>query len=148
KNGVLGPLNTTTDNFFNSVKTSGSGTTDPHVRYDRLSRRWFVVMIDDIIRNNRVLIAVSSGPVITSSSSFTFFSFQHNTVAPTGDNNLFADYPTLGVDQHALYIGFNLFNTSDDYEGTTGFVVNKTNLLAGNLRVTAFRQLTSANGSG
>jgi hypothetical protein len=148
KNGVLGPLNTTTDNFFNSVKTSGSGTTDPHVRYDRLSRRWFVIMVDDVTRNNRVLLAASSGPLITSSSSFTFFSFQHNTVTPSGDNNLFADYPTLGVDQHALYLGFNLFTTSDQYEGTTGFVVNKTNLLAGNLRVTAFRQLTSANGSG
>lgn len=46
KSGVLGGLNTTLDNFFASVGGSANGTTDPHVRYDRLSGRWFVTLID------------------------------------------------------------------------------------------------------
>src|SRR5207253_2035658 len=95
KFGVLGPLNTTTDNFFSSVTTDR--TSDPRVRYDRLSGRWFVIMIDvpATQKNNKILLAVSSGAIITDASSFTFFSFGHSTVSPLGDSNKFADYPTL-----------------------------------------------------
>jgi hypothetical protein len=147
KRGVLGGLNTTTDNFFSSVTTLS--TTDPRVRYDRLSGRWFIVMVDipSSKKNNHVLLAVSSGSVISSGSSFTFFAFQQNSVSPTGDNNLFADYPTLGIDSHALYIGANMFSSSS-FSGTTGFVVNKTNLVGGSLTVAAFRRLATATQSG
>ena len=148
KNGTLGPLNTTTDNLFTSV--TSSGTSDPHLRYDRLTGRWFITIID-LATPNRVLIAVSSGPTITGTGSFTFFQFQHDLVGttPNTDTGGFADYDTLGVDAHALYIGANVFNAAGNAViGTTGFVVNKTNLLAGTLTVTAFRQIGSANGTG
>lgn len=139
KSGVLGGLNATTDTFFGT-----SGTSDPHVRYDRLSGRWFVTMID-MATVNRVLIAVSSASTITSASSFTFFSFQHDLVGPTtpnADTGHFADYDTLGVDKFALYVGVNMFTSSiGPFTGTTGFVINKANLLAGTLTVTAFRQI-------
>src|SRR5205085_10887536 len=104
KNGNLGPLDTTTDNFFASV--TSAGTSDPRVRYDRLSQRWFLSMID-VDSVNKVLIAVSSGPSITGSGSFTFFQFQHDLVGtiPNPDTGNFADYDTLGVDKFALYIG-------------------------------------------
>src|SRR5574337_785128 len=108
KSGVLGGLNATTDTFFASVRTAS--TSDPHVRYDRLSGRWFVTMID-VASVNRVLIAVSNSSTITSTSSFTFFSFQHDLVGttPNAATGLFADYDTLGVDKFALYIGVNMF---------------------------------------
>ncbi|MBI4578360.1 MAG: hypothetical protein HY718_01565, partial [Planctomycetes bacterium] len=140
KTGVLGGLNTTTDTFFASVRTGG--TSDPHVRYDRLSGRWFVTMID-VATVNRVLIAVSSSSTITNTSSFTFFSFQHDLVGttPNADTGLFADYDTLGVDRFALYVGVNMFTSADAFRGTTGFVINKADLLAGTLTVTPFRQL-------
>ena len=143
KNGVLGGLNATTDVFFNSVR-NGAGTSDPHIRYDRLSQRWFVTIINTPVPGpNRVLIAVSSGPTILSSSSFTFFQFQQDTVGTPGpDLNGFADYDTLGVDKFALYIGVNMFNQAlTAFVGTTGFVVNKANLLSATLTVTAFRQM-------
>src|SRR5213594_2564539 len=41
KTGTLGGLNVTDGIFFGSV-TGGSDVTDPQVRYDRLSGRWFV----------------------------------------------------------------------------------------------------------
>ena len=79
-----GALNVSMDTFFNSVMTPPTGsnfTSDPHIRYDRLSGRWFVVMIDVPggagALPNRVLLAVSSGNTVTSGSSFTFFYFQH-----------------------------------------------------------------------
>ena len=147
KNGNLGPLNTTTDNFFSSVRSAS--TSDPRVRYDRLSQRWFITMIDVAI-TNRVLIAVSSGPTITGAGSFTFFEFQQDMVGttPNADTGNFADHDTLGVDKFALYIGVNMFsNTSGNFYGTTGFVVNKASLLAGSLVVTPFRRMDD-DGSG
>jgi hypothetical protein len=101
-------------------------------------------MINVASKNNRVLIAVSSGPTITDSSSFTFFYFQQNTVSPAGNNNQFADYPTLGVDANALYIGVNMFGAK--YAGTTGFVVRKSSVTSGGpIVVTAFRSLCGAS---
>jgi hypothetical protein len=140
KTGGSGALNVTTDDFFASV-TAGSGTSDPHVRYDRLSGRWFVVMINVAAHNNRILLAVSSGSIITNTSTFTFFQFQQNF--DNGDAGLFADYPTLGVDKFALYIGVNNFLSSSGGSATrAGFVVNKASLLAGGpIIVTAFRNL-------
>jgi hypothetical protein len=150
KAGVLGGLNVDPDAFFASVITTGSNTSDPHVRYDRLSQRWFISMID-VATPNRVLIAVSSGPHITNSSSFTFFQFQHDLVGttPNADTGGFADYDTLGVDANALYIGANIFNAAGTaFIGTTGFVVRKSALLTGSLVVTPFRQLCTSTGAG
>jgi uncharacterized repeat protein (TIGR01451 family) len=153
KSGVLGGLDTTTSNFFASVGGLTNGTTDPHVRYDRLSSRWFVTIIDlgpggSGLGPNNVLIAVSSGSTITGSGSFTFFQFQHDLVGPTPnlDTDGFADYDTLGVDKFALYIGANVFNqTGTAFIGTTGYVVNKASLLSGGpIVVTAFRGMATA----
>jgi hypothetical protein len=147
KNGVPdGALNTSTNNFFNSVRNN-SGTSDPTVRYDPISSRWFVTMIN-VSPPNRVLIAVSSGPTISNASSFSFFQFQHDLPSPSGDTGDLADYPNLGVDANALYIGDNVFNsTGTSFLSTTGFVVRKSTLLTGTLNVTAFRSLT-AGGAG
>jgi hypothetical protein len=147
KTGVLGALNSDMDVFFNSVR-NGSGTSDPHIRFDRLSQRWFVVIINVASTNNRVLLAVSSGPTITGSSSFTFFFFQHDLVSPAGDNGEFADYPTLGVDVNALYIGVNNF-LSNSFNSCTGFVVRKSSILgAGPIFATAFRDLCTTSITG
>ena len=147
RSGILGALNTTTDSFFNTVRNN-KGTSDPRVRYDRLSQRWFVIMINTAKTNNRVMLAVSSGSTITNESSFTFFQFQQNTVATAGDTGLFADYPTLGIDVNALYIGCNMFNATS-FISTTGFVVRKSSILgAGPIIATAFRQLGTGSASG
>jgi PKD repeat protein len=141
---------TDTDNFFASVRSAS--VSDPHVRYDRLSQRWFVTMIDVLNTGNRVLIAVSSGPAINNFTSWSFFQFQHDLVGttPNSDTGHFADYDMLGVDKNALYIGANIFGTSmgGGVIGTTGYVVNKSNLLSGILTVTAFRQIGAINGFG
>src|SRR5262245_56880818 len=135
KAGVLGGLNAEMDTFFSSVGGTTNGTSDPHVRYDRLSGRWFITIISINNCPNDVLIAVSSGSTISSSSSFTFFKF----AAPA---SRFADYDTLGVDKNALYIGVNKFVCSNAlFENTTAFVVRKSALLSGSLVVTTFDNL-------
>lgn len=149
KAGVLGSLNAGLATFFSSVN-AGGGAVDPRVVYDRLSNRWFVIAITTATPN-RIVIARSSGSSITGTSSFTFFQFQQDLVGttPNADTNAFADYPSLGVDVNALYIGCNMF-LGGGASGTTGWVINKANLLAGapTLTVTAFRQMATAAGAG
>jgi len=148
KTGLLGALNASLETFFSSV-SNGAGVSDPQLRFDRLSQRWFVTAITTSAPN-RILIAVSSAAEVTSAASFTFFFFQHDLVGttPNLDTGGFADYDSLGVDRLALYIGTNTFNAGGTMRlGSSGFVVNKADLLAGSLSVTAFRALNTAGNS-
>ncbi|MEP7286925.1 MAG: hypothetical protein ABI947_14300 [Chloroflexota bacterium] len=154
---TLGALDVDPDIFFSSVITpigggvTGSFTSDPHVRYDRLTNRWFIVMIDvpePAEANNRVLIAVSDNGTITGATVWTFFQFQQNLVSPAGDNGCLSDYPTPGIDVNALYIGANQFCPLN-FAGSVGFVVQKSSILgAGPIVVHAFRSLNNGSGAG
>jgi len=149
KSGILGGLNVSSDTFFTSVR-NGSGSSDPRIVWDRISNRWFVSMLN-VSTPNRILIAVSSGATVTSTSSFTFFQFQQDLVGttPNSDTGGFADYDSLGVDANALYIGCNIFNAAGTaFLGTSGWVIRKSDLLANTLTVTAFRQMAASGGSG
>ena len=123
-----GVLNVTTDNFFASVMSTASGTftSDPHIRYDRLSNRWIIVIIDVPAGTgktaNRVLVGVSADGTITGSTVWKFFYYQNS--------GNFIDYPTLGIDQNAIYIGGNLFNLAGtSFLGTIGLVVQKSSIM-------------------
>lgn len=142
RNGNLGPLNTDPNTFFASVRSASMS--DPRVRWDRLTQRWYVVMIDVLSSNNRICIAVSNGPTITSSSSFTFYQFSY--AIGGGNSARFFDYPTIGIDSKAIYIGGNIFGSS--FTGCDLFVVNKASLLSGSLVVTPFRDICTAGGAG
>jgi len=147
-------LNVDTDVFFASVLSPNHGTftTDPRIRYDRFTGRWFLTMIDVPAGTgtipDRVMIAVSNSGTITNSTVWTFFYFQQDQVSPTGDTGWFADYPTLGVDYNALYIGVNIFKSTGYFYGTTAFVVRKSSILgSGPIVVTAFRDLVQNQGT-
>jgi hypothetical protein len=135
-----GAINADSDVFFASVITPpGAGevtfTSDPQVRFDRLSNRWFLVIIDVVLSSstgattkaNRVLIAVSdaaSNGTITAGTVWTFYQFQ-------GDATLFTDYESLGIDASALYIGGDMFTLAGAFNSTKGFVIPKAPLLTG-----------------
>ncbi|HEX7469594.1 MAG TPA: putative Ig domain-containing protein [Verrucomicrobiae bacterium] len=150
-----GAIDAGTDAFFSSVMTpptANNFTSDPRIRYDRLSGRWFIIMIDVPgqlgTQPNRVMIAMSDSNTITGGTVWTFFQFQHDLVSPAGDTGDFADYPTLGIDANALYIGVNVFATtgSESFVNTTVFVVRKSSLLSGGpIVVTAFRGLITGH---
>src|SRR6266478_6275398 len=152
-----GVINADPDIFFSSVMTNApvNFTSDPQVRYDRLSGRWILIIIDVPSSSsssvgdmpNRVLIAVSdaaSAGVITANTVWSFYFIPQNTVggANTGQ---FLDYPSLGVDNNAVYIGGNMFGAvSGSFAGTSAFVVRKSSILNGGpIVVTAFRGLIS-----
>jgi hypothetical protein len=153
-----GFLDVDTDFFFSSVMTppvNDNFTSDPRIRYDRLSGRWFIIMIDvpgtQGSLPNRVMLAVSDSGVINNSTTWTYFFFQHDQVGttPNADTGGFADYPTLGIDANALYIGVNVFGVTGVFANTTAFVVRKSSVLGpGPIVVTAFRGLIPSGNSG
>src|SRR5207249_9704827 len=141
-----GVLNLSTDNFFNSVRAA-SGTSDPQVRYDRLSGRWFIGIIN-VSTPNRYLLGVSdaaSNGTIGGGTVWTFFFFVPATIPPSmpNGNSCLSDYPSLGIDANAVYMGVDEFCPS--FTQTDGFVIRKSSVLAsGPIVVTAFRELMSA----
>jgi hypothetical protein len=130
-------LNVDLDSFFADVLPAGNFTSDPRVRYDRSSERWFVTAIDipPIDPQNHILIAVSTGSDITA-SDWTFFSI-------TGPLTASLDFDTLGIDEDALYIGVNVFGNTFT---TSAYVVQKSSVLgSGPIVSTAFQGLIDQN---
>ena len=128
------------DDFFSPVLPAGSNTSDPHVRYDRLTKRWFIVCIEvnPTLENNNILLAVSNGDRITNTSSFTYYAF-NSSLFPYNPNAPYApflDYPTLGIDENSVVIGGNQYG----YDSLTnvGYVIDKSKLLNGKLQVKPF----------
>jgi hypothetical protein len=157
-----GVVNADPDVFFASVMTPPppplniNFTSDPQIRYDRLTARWIMIIIDvpsaNVIgdRPNRILIAISdaaSAGVVSAGTVWTFYFVQQDTVGgpSTGE---FLDYPSLGVDANALYIGGDMFDAvSASFVTTSVWVIRKTSILSGGpIVVTAFRNLIGADG--
>jgi hypothetical protein len=154
-----GVLNVDPDVFFSSVMTPVVSpvvlnfTSDPQVRYDRLSGRWVLSIIDVPCTNvtctttaaNRWLVAVSdpsSAAALTGATVWTFYFVQV-------DASNFCDYPSLGVDASALYFGCNMFTGAGSFVGTNGYVVQKASVLStGPIFSTRFAGLATGAGSG
>lgn len=136
-------LDTSLNNFFNSVRNNFS-VGDSRIRYDFFSKRWFIITINFDLPN-RVIFAVSNNSIITQNTGWTLFFFeQNNIIADT-----FADYPTLGIDKNALYIGANIFNANDFFENTEAIVIPKAPILSGDpITGFAFANLINAQGRG
>ncbi len=139
KAGGLGPLDV--DSFaFWTAATPPRYPGDPQIRYDRLSGRWFLLAVDFMGNNfnNDIMLAVSSGPTITGLSSFTFYSFPISAVSPP-DYPYWCDYPSLGVDANALYVGCNMYSSLGAFQYSLGLVIQKSSAISGGpLVVTPF----------
>jgi hypothetical protein len=152
-----GAVNVDSDVFFASVITPpGAGevsfTSDPQVRFDRLSNRWFLVIIDvtlnattgAVTKANRVLIAVNdaaSNGTVSGATVWTLYQFQ-------GDATLFTDYESLGIDASALYVGGDMFTLAGAFNSTKGFVIPKAPFLtASPLTVWSFSGLVATSTS-
>ena len=142
-------LNVSANDFFRTAFAVVNAV-DPHVRFDRLTSRWFIVaMSTNETTNNYLLFAVSSGPTISSIASFTFFRIQLSTFpAGNADIGKFLDYPTLGIDANSLLMGSNIFTSSSgSYSHSSGYVVDKSDMIAGTLTITPFGAIGTAAAS-
>jgi hypothetical protein len=137
-----GVLDLDSDVFYASVN-DGQSTGDPRVRYDRRAGRWYVLMFN-IAVPNRYVLAVSDTATITGGTvwAFHFWANTRTQGGVGGGAGCLGDYPTLGIDEDALYVGVNQFCGSTlntvTFDSTSAYVVNRTNLLAGTLTVFGF----------
>ena len=149
-----GVLNADFDTFFASRLPAGTGTSDPRVRYDRRTSRWFVLMISVAIPN-QFLVAVSNTATIAPSTVWTILDWTNTRTlgGVGGAASCLGDYPTLGLDEDALYIGVNQFCGADlasplTRDSTTLYVLNKAPLTSGVLSVAQFDGLANNSVSG
>ena len=146
-----GVLNATTNAFFATVRNA-SGTSDPMIRYDRLTSRWFVSVIN-VATPNRWCLAVSdaaSNGVISATTVWTYYFFVPATIVPAIANGTtcLTDYPSLGIDEDALYMGGDQFcGTGQPFQQVDLFVIRKSSVLSGGpIVVTPFRGVMTAAG--
>ncbi|MFN7977892.1 MAG: hypothetical protein U0P30_07120 [Vicinamibacterales bacterium] len=146
-----GALNLDSDTLFSGSLPAGHFTTDPRVRFDRRLNRWIVLMISAGVPN-RFMIAVSDTATISGSTVWTHVRWDNTRLAAgSGPDACLADYPTLGVDEDALYIGVNQFCGPDAnslaFDSTSVYVVNKQALANGTLSVAQFNGVLPNAGS-
>lgn len=110
--------------------------TDPRVIYDPTVRRWFASMVDasstaadPTLNANDFLLAVSSSADPTG----TWHGFLFQTDPTTG---YFADFPTFGLDQCAVYLAGNFFHGSNSPAGPGLVTIPKADLLAATPNIT------------
>jgi hypothetical protein len=126
KAGTVGFLNADPNAFWASQHPRAY-TGDSQVRYDRLSGRWFVMTVDFLKPDNLVMLAVSSGPTIDLSTYFTFYSFLIDVANPA-EGSYWCDYPSMGVDANAVYIGCNMYTVAGVYQYSSAFVIRKSSV--------------------
>jgi len=110
-------------NFFLPVSGSASPF-DPTVKFDRLSGRWFVMASTF---STKLVIAVSNAGRFRRAPRGASLPLP-DQVEPAGDAGCTPDFPTWGLDAHALYVTFSLLSPCS---GGNTFIIRKSTLLSG-----------------
>jgi hypothetical protein len=102
---------------------------DPRVVYDKVWNRWVVVAdtrhLPSPSTQQLLCLAISTSADATGS----FFVYKFD--APRGTSTNFYDYPMLGMDQDAVIITANIFNSSDVYQFSNMFAPAKHDIYNG-----------------
>lgn len=142
--------------FFAPVGTALPIATlgDTRAQYDHWSQRWFFVSNS----NSRtptgsgglLYVAFSDGPILSTNTKFTYYTFVVSQIPPADANpNLGLDYPQVGIDENAIYIGGNLYDLTNPNAGTFEsmfIVIPKESLFNGSPVINSFRDLLSQYG--
>ena len=148
-----GALDTTTDQFFITVR-DGAAANTPRVRYDRRARRWLVLMTTAVLPN-RYLLAVSNAAT-AAIGDWTFLQWTNTRTqgGVGGGAACFGDDPTLALDEDAIYIGVNQRCGATlgtlAFDSTSLFVLRRSSVLAGSVsdRTTFDELVASPTSSG
>ena len=79
------------------------------IRFDRFSNRWFVLGCTDPSNGPlplTIFLAISDSDVINPCTQWTISSF----VVDASGTNFINEFPSLGIDSNAVYIGVNMYN--------------------------------------
>jgi hypothetical protein len=142
KTGALQTRMTLPDFWNTALANSGTAATsrgpfDPRLLYDPSSSRWYAVSIDMDLRgftDSQLFVGVTIGddPSLENWRGFAI------DMDPT--DALFADFPTIGLDQTALYISNNMYPPGSGGINSISLVgVPKTSLTAETPSIAGFR---------
>lgn len=110
--------------FWNAAgQTSANG--DTRVLFDKNANRWVALSFGASVAD--IQIAVSDTSNAAGAWKSTIF---------TGFAGGTADYPTLAIDKHAVYVGTNNFNGNGSFGGTTMNVIPLASLVSGSAPTT------------
>lgn len=106
---------------------TGPWSFDPRIRYDETNERFFVVAADGVRQpNNNFLVAISS-------SADPLGAWEGYTI-PSGSDDHWMDYPTMGHDADGVYIMAQMIPTvTGAHVESQVLCVPKSDLLAGNI---------------
>lgn len=126
-------------NFFSSF-TNGSllssNTCDPKVIYDQQADRFivFAQTCDGNSSTSQLLLAFSKSADPT--GGYYFYQFTGNPSSAVGQNVWF-DYPKIGVSNHDVFVTGNLFDNGMNYAQSVIYQIDKTKCYAGQTLATA-----------
>jgi hypothetical protein len=114
---------------LNSFFKTSAQLSDPKIRFDPLSNRWFIAVIsyNTPFTAGAWRLAVSTSPDPT--SSFVLYTAATSKSAP--------DFPALGINDDKVVLTANAFR-ANSFLGTEFLVINKANLLAGGSAASAY----------
>ncbi len=114
-----GVVKATSDVAFWQAAGQSSANGDTRVAYLKDSNRWMALSFGASTSNIQIAVSDTSNAAGTWKS--TIF---------TGYAGGTADYPTLGIDKNAVYIGTNNFNANGNFRGTTLNVIPLASLVS------------------
>jgi hypothetical protein len=140
---VWGPTNFQT--FWGAIGNTGNGLSDPKAIFDVESRRFFVILQENIGSRFWLNVAVSrsADPRSSGPDDWRFYRLDATENAggnPVGGINYGGDYPGLAVDTRALYITYRMYAFNPNgtlngagvsYTNTALLILNKSQLLSG-----------------
>ncbi len=77
---------------------------DPRIVFDKESGRWFAASLDNALKPNNFLVAVSN-------SSDPTAGWKAFSIPASGIGNRYGDFTTLGVNSQGVYLGANMLST-------------------------------------
>lgn len=119
--------------FFASLNP-GTFIFDPKVIYDRIAKRFVVIVLeeDDASQTSKILVAVSDD----SNPAGTWFKYRLETKATVNGQSCWADYPGLGYNKDAYVLSFNMFSFTSGFQGIQFLKILKSSVLSGGAAAT------------
>lgn len=121
---------------FLSGLGSGSFLFDPKAFYDRLSDRYFVVVLeqDDASQTSKTIVCVSDD----GDPNGTWFKYRIDSRATVNGANFWLDYPGFGVNKDAVAVCGNMFGFAGGFAGVQFVLTEKAPMLTGSPTTTRY----------
>jgi hypothetical protein len=138
KNGTTLRAPTTFASFFGS--TCPSGVFDPNVLYDESADRFFMAIDQRNQASRQSNYCVAASQTGDPTGAWNLYAFSMN-----GSNaNNWMDYPHAGVGRDAIYMGGNMFSSSNSFVEARIWAFNKSQMYAGSTVQVVERGLNSS----